>query len=129
MDRYFRPGLGDVFHEALAPPGAIDSHDESVDAAFENHALAFATIGSGHVLSCPCNRFVRSLLFLHLKLVKQAQRGRLRVDPAPAIRERSSAALFAGLGVVGWSPLYRPYAISLSSRRIGRAALSGRATT
>src|SRR3981081_2945 len=89
-----------VFHEALAPPGAIDSHDKSVDAAFENHTLALATIGSGHVLSCPCNGFVRSLLFLHLKLVKQAPTNgaRLRLTPAQQLN-RSAVAVRSREGV------------------------------
>ena len=54
LDRTFHrqlgAGLGNVFHDAVAAPGAVDAHHMGGDAAFERHALALAPFCCRHGL-------------------------------------------------------------------------------
>src|ERR1700742_2835072 len=50
LDRELRTALRDVFHLALAPPGAVDAHHVRGNAALEGDALALATLCRHRVL-------------------------------------------------------------------------------
>src|ERR1700733_4234698 len=45
LDGEFRTGLRDVFHLAIAPPGAVDAHHVRSEAALKRDALALAPLG------------------------------------------------------------------------------------
>ena len=76
MDREPRAGLGNVFHRAIAPPCAIDSHDISVDAMFENHAMALATIGRVHVQRARTMGDDSKLITLRVGVLNRFRKGR-----------------------------------------------------
>ena len=50
LDGQLGAGLGDVFHGAFAPPGAVDAHHMRGEAALEHHPLALAPLAR-HVLA------------------------------------------------------------------------------
>src|SRR5580693_8117716 len=51
LDGELRTGLGDVFHDAVAPPGAVDAHHVRGYPALEGDAFALAPFGR----HCPCS--------------------------------------------------------------------------
>src|SRR5580698_4959401 len=67
LDGEFRTGLRDVFHLAIAPPGAVDAHHVRSEAALKRDALALAPLGP-HDVAPPSRKPARAATRVRARL-------------------------------------------------------------